>query len=103
MTSQKLNEEHDILRRFMAVFVSSAFKKALSAVAPVALQLPGMSNVKMSDCKEISHLGTTELLLYFRGAVEIAAAITEVLAIWAHSDFGGPGLLHKQEIGVTWA
>ena len=29
MTSQKLNEEHEILRRFMAVVVSSAFKNSL--------------------------------------------------------------------------
>ena len=29
MTSQKLNEEHAILRRFMAVVVSSAFKNSL--------------------------------------------------------------------------
>ena len=29
MTSQKLNEEHEILRRFMAVVVSSAFKSSL--------------------------------------------------------------------------
>ena len=29
MTSQKLNEEHEILRRFMAVVVSSAFKDSL--------------------------------------------------------------------------
>ena len=29
MTSQKLNEEHEILRRFMAVVVSSAFKNYL--------------------------------------------------------------------------
>ena len=28
MTSQKLNEEHEILRRFMAVVVSSAFKNS---------------------------------------------------------------------------
>ena len=30
MTSQKLNEEHEILRRFMAVVVSSAFWDSLS-------------------------------------------------------------------------
>ena len=29
MTSQKLNEEHEILRRFMAVVVSSAFWDSL--------------------------------------------------------------------------
>ena len=29
MTSQKLNEEHEILRRFMAVVVSSAFENSL--------------------------------------------------------------------------
>ena len=29
MTSQKLNEEHEILRRFMAVVVSSAFWASL--------------------------------------------------------------------------
>ena len=32
MTSQKLNEEHEILRRFMAVVVSSAFWASLSLV-----------------------------------------------------------------------
>ena len=32
MTSQKLNKEHEILRRFMAVVVSSVFKNSLSAV-----------------------------------------------------------------------
>ena len=31
MTSQKLNEEHEILRRFMAVVVSSAFTNSLIA------------------------------------------------------------------------
>ena len=30
MTSQKLNEEHEILRRFMAVVVSSAFRSSLN-------------------------------------------------------------------------
>ena len=30
MTSQKLNEEHEILRRFMAVVLSSAFKNSLN-------------------------------------------------------------------------
>ena len=30
MTSQKLNEEHEILRRFMALVVSSAFKNSLT-------------------------------------------------------------------------
>ena len=30
MTSQKLNEEHEILRRFMAVVVSSAFRDSLT-------------------------------------------------------------------------
>ena len=30
MTSQKLNEEHEILRRFMAVVVSSAFWASLN-------------------------------------------------------------------------
>ena len=30
MTSEKLNEEHAILRRFMAVVVSSAFRKSLT-------------------------------------------------------------------------
>ena len=33
MTSQKLNEEHEILRRFMAVVVSSAFKNSLRNMA----------------------------------------------------------------------
>ena len=32
MTSQKLNEEHEILRRFMAVVVSSAFWDSLKMV-----------------------------------------------------------------------
>ena len=32
MTGQKLNEEHEILRRFMAVVVSSAFKNSLMFV-----------------------------------------------------------------------
>ena len=32
MTSQKLNEEHEILRRFMAVVVSSAFRDSLKIV-----------------------------------------------------------------------
>ena len=32
MTSQKLNEGHEILRRFMAVVVSSAFKNSLTAI-----------------------------------------------------------------------
>ena len=32
MTRQKLNEEHEILRRFMAVVVSSAFRNSLTLV-----------------------------------------------------------------------
>ena len=32
MTSRKLNEEHEILRRFMAVVVSSAFKNSLKCL-----------------------------------------------------------------------
>ena len=32
MTSQKLHEEHEILRRFMAVVVSSAFWDSLTYV-----------------------------------------------------------------------
>ena len=34
MTSQKLNEEHEILRRFMAVVVSSAFRDSLIDLCP---------------------------------------------------------------------
>ena len=33
MTSQKLHEEHEILRRFMAVVVSSAFRDSLMNAA----------------------------------------------------------------------
>ena len=35
MTSQKLNEEHEILRRFMAVVVSSAFWDSLISFEPI--------------------------------------------------------------------
>ena len=38
MTSQKLNEEHEILRRFMAVVVSSAFWASLICCFVLALQ-----------------------------------------------------------------
>ena len=37
MTSQKLNEEHEILRRFMAVVVSSAFWASLTCLGNRAL------------------------------------------------------------------
>ena len=33
MTSQKLDEEHEILRRFIAVVVSSAFKNSLICIS----------------------------------------------------------------------
>ena len=55
MTSQKLNEEHEILRRFMAVVVSSAFWDSLKSRA------------------------------IFPGAVKIAAATAENRAILVHS------------------
>ena len=44
MTSQKLNEEHEILRRFMAVVVSSAFRDSLpKLVCPVLAKFPQAS------------------------------------------------------------
>ena len=46
MTSQKLNEEYEILRRFVAVVVSSAFKNSLTVIggrktAQEKKQIPG--------------------------------------------------------------
>ena len=37
MTSQKLNEEHELLRHFMAVVVSSAFGDCLTNVQRCAM------------------------------------------------------------------
>ena len=39
MTSQKLNEEHELLRRFMAVVVSSAFRDSLSNISVVTVAI----------------------------------------------------------------
>ena len=41
MTSQKLSEEHEILRRFMAVVVSSAFKNSLNNLLRLNITLKG--------------------------------------------------------------
>ena len=54
MTSQKFNEEHEILRRFMAVVVSSAFRDSLIPLPIPFLGLPLLVLSPRLQCGQLS-------------------------------------------------